>query len=142
MTISGHKLDGVVLPYEKGQILKDNKSNKNEKTKEYKPTRSFRALQARSDKLFNKESQLYQRGYKGLSRMQKDNLGAIYERLFSRNNGTGYSFRSNLTSEEKGTTFRIGEESPKTDGGQNGRKSANIEVKSQKSAKIDLIINA
>ncbi len=51
--------------------------------------------------------------------MQKDNLGAIYERLLSRNNGTGYSFRSNLTSEEKGTTFRIGEESPKTAGGQN-----------------------
>ena len=58
--------------------------------------------------------------------MQKDNLGAIYERLLSRNNGTGYSFRSNLTSEEKGTTFRIGEESPKTDGGKNGRKSANM----------------
>lgn len=55
-----------------------------------------------------------------MSRMQKDNLGAIYERLFSRNNGTGYSFRSNLTSEEKGTTFRIGEESPKTDGGKMG----------------------
>jgi len=27
-------------------------------------------------------------------------------------------------------------------GGQNGRKTANVEVKSQKSAKIDLIINA
>ena len=74
--------------------------------------------------------------------MQKDNLGAIYERLFSRNNGIGYSFRSNLTSEEKGTTFRIGEESPKTDGGQNGRKSANIEVKNQKTAKKNEILNA
>ena len=29
-----------------------------------------------------------------------------------------------------------------TDGGQSGRKSANIEVKNQKSAKIDEIINA
>lgn len=28
------------------------------------------------------------------------------------------------------------------DGGQNGRKSANIEVKNQKSAKIDEILNA
>jgi len=74
--------------------------------------------------------------------MQKDNLGAIYERLLSRNNGTGYSFRSNLTSEEKGTTFRIGEESPKTAEGQNGRKSANIEVENQKSAKIGAILNA
>ena len=75
--------------------------------------------------------------------MQKDNLGAIYERLLSRNNGTGYSFRSNLTSEEKGTTFRIGEESPKTDGGKNGRKTANMDVKKQKSAKkMDEILNA
>ena len=68
--------------------------------------------------------------------MQKDNLGAIYERLLSRNNGTGYSFRSNLTSEEKGTTFRIGEESPKTDGGKNGRKSANMAAVKKENANI------
>lgn len=80
---------------------------------EYKSTESFRRLQTESNRLSKEEIQLYQRGYKRLSSREKRNLGTIYEGLFSRNNGTGYSFRINLESKQKGTLFMIGEVKPK-----------------------------
>lgn len=81
-----------------GLYYKNLNVNGNEST--YKTTK-FRALHTRSNQLSKEEFQLYQRGDKWLSPREKRNLGAIYERLLSWNNGTGYSFRTNLEAKQK-----------------------------------------
>ncbi len=99
-----------LLPLKQGLRQNSFKQFKNKYNgREYETTDDFRRVQEESRRLSEEDVQRYHSSDR--TDEFKRRLGAIHERLLSKNSGTGFTFRTDLT--HKTSTFKLGEVNPK-----------------------------